>query len=769
MARVAWRGRPTAASSSVAAVALILTTFGGPAADARGQAELHTFHCLHGCPVGAPAIDDIVVREIYTLASNDLTKMADWVAYRVTPQTIGKSGDRKWQPDPWLDPDEALEEADYEGAPTALGIDRGHQAPLAAFSGTPFAADTNILSNITPQGSGLNQAPWQRLEARELTLSQLENGAVYVLTGPLFERVMPAMPRADERHRVPSAYWKVIATADGQADSTEAARGEGKAFGAGMSGRAQAPTRTAPTADTVPGYGGTPLQGGLFDDPDAIAAQAASAAASSDGYRTVRSSLDNRPRIAVADIEATIARGQAIAADPTPFVSGMTTGGGQGACRELPPSAGSGATYEATCNVGVALEQREERCTVPLVVSVAQTSRYRYWCSGFNVGWNGVDDCGLFEQSQCTVTGSHEGRCLQGFRKPWEVCTEPGEPVDELLCDTQVAGARLRGTEVSSQVSERRDESACAAAEDDARCSLQEEACSSSDPVTRTISGVSVTKPCWAWERRYQCNRTTPSQDCSTLDDNAACRFVRAECLTDDQPCPTVERVYSCPIPDGPAAEKQYVCDGDVYCINGECETIEREPNREFKDAAVALNAASQAGRELDPDKLTLFEGERQTCHSKVFGTLNCCRGKAFPLLPGAQLLLPLGCDREEVLLHQRDAQGLCHYVGSYCSDSVLGVCVTKKKAYCCFESKLSRILQEQGRPQIGKPWAKPKAETCHGFTVDEFARLDLSRMDFSEVYAEFQDAAKLPEELATVEAMQRKIGDHYAIAGGGR
>lgn len=166
--------------------------------------------------MGAADIDDIIVREIYTLASNDLTKMADWVAYRVTPDSIGPSGDRKWSPDPWLDSGETLEPEDYDGAPAALGVDRGHQAPLAAFSGTPFASDTNILSNITPQGSALNQAPWQRLEAKENELAKRENIAVYVLTGPLFERVMPGLPKADERHRVPSGYWKVVATADGR-------------------------------------------------------------------------------------------------------------------------------------------------------------------------------------------------------------------------------------------------------------------------------------------------------------------------------------------------------------------------------------------------------------------------------------------------------------------------------------------------------------------------------------------------------------------------
>ena len=36
------------------------------------------------------------------------------------------------------------EPGDYDGASQALGVDRGHQAPLAGQSGTPFAADTNI-------------------------------------------------------------------------------------------------------------------------------------------------------------------------------------------------------------------------------------------------------------------------------------------------------------------------------------------------------------------------------------------------------------------------------------------------------------------------------------------------------------------------------------------------------------------------------------------------------------------------------------------------
>jgi endonuclease G len=171
---------------------------------------------LQACPVGAPENADLVVREIYTLSADPLTKFAVWVAYRVTPDTVGPSQTREWAVDPWLAPDETLEPNDYDDANSALKVDRGHQAPLAAFSGTHFWQETNILSNITPQGSELNQGAWQRLEARETRLAKDANIAVYVLTGPLFEVLGPPLPKANERHRVPSGYWKVIMTEDGR-------------------------------------------------------------------------------------------------------------------------------------------------------------------------------------------------------------------------------------------------------------------------------------------------------------------------------------------------------------------------------------------------------------------------------------------------------------------------------------------------------------------------------------------------------------------------
>ena len=195
---------------SLAVCVLTMTAFLTIQASAQ---EIHADLCMYGCPSGSPLTNDIITRDIYILSSNDSTKFADWVAYRITKDTIGRTQKRTWKPDPWLADDETLEPEDYDGAFVALKTNRGHQAPLASFTATPNWKATNYLSNITPQKSELNQGPWKKLEDAVRALAEkLDTSAVYVMTGPLYEREMPALPNADESHKVPSGYWKIIST-----------------------------------------------------------------------------------------------------------------------------------------------------------------------------------------------------------------------------------------------------------------------------------------------------------------------------------------------------------------------------------------------------------------------------------------------------------------------------------------------------------------------------------------------------------------------------
>jgi conjugal transfer mating pair stabilization protein TraN len=99
-----------------------------------------------------------------------------------------------------------------------------------------------------------------------------------------------------------------------------------------------------------------------------------------------------------------------------------------------------------------------------------------------------------------------------------------------------------------------------------------------------------------------------------------------------------------------------------------------------------------------------------------------------------------ISCGQQDTETAMLNGSGYCHLVGSYCSKewSLVG-CVQKSKGYCCFNSKLGRILQEQGREQMGVGWGSAENPSCGGFTPDQFQALDFSRIDMSEYYGDIK------------------------------
>lgn len=175
------------------------------------KAEIHGPHCLYGCPNIGAITNDVIIRRLYTVSSNDDTNAADWVSYVVDPAYIGKTNERVWRPDPILADDERLEPDDYKGAYKVLGTDRGHLAPLASFTNHPEWETVNYLSNILPQDSDLNRGPWLKLENAERHAAKTLNAPVYVMTGPIYTfDDNRRLPGADEPSRIPSAFWKVV-------------------------------------------------------------------------------------------------------------------------------------------------------------------------------------------------------------------------------------------------------------------------------------------------------------------------------------------------------------------------------------------------------------------------------------------------------------------------------------------------------------------------------------------------------------------------------
>lgn len=127
-----------------------------------------------------------------------------------------------------------------------------------------------------------------------------------------------------------------------------------------------------------------------------------------------------------------------------------------------------------------------------------------------------------------------------------------------------------------------------------------------------------------------------------------------------------------------------------------------------------------------------------------------------------------MSCDPQDQILGVKRGQNLCHLAGSYCSQKmpILGICLETTESYCCFNSKLARIINEQGRPQIGKSWGTGESPNCSGFTPDQFQGLDFSKMDLSEFYAEIMANMKAPDVSQAAQKAQdtvtKKLNYYY-------
>ncbi len=566
----------------------------------------------------------------------------------------------------------------------------------------------------------------------------------------------------------------------------------------------------------VPGYnGGHAPERQYENNPAALEAARVSAARTNEGAVLVIDGSAIRPRVPQQQVDQTIVRGEIINQDPATYVRGVDPSGSTGQCVELPPGGSSPGTFEATCNAGQKIIDEVRTCAPAMVPETTIQTFYDYWVAPDRNGPNGIPVIAGFNamiaSGQCTALPEYLPLCdtqvvygaggsdipaylrfcrprLPGNSQRYTCSSPVPQPFGPNQPFPAVATGQLYfATTSRTTTTVSRDDSVCTPLENDAQCTFQgPEVCTDSSPQTRDINGTMITQACWAWKRDYQCRTIMHGNDCTDLDNNPACQFNRTECLDDPQQgaCKVEERIYTCPIPGNVSDPKQFVCGGDVYCIGGECEAVTREASDEFKDAVVGLESLAQAKREFSDIDFKLFKGTAMGCHKPVFGLVNCCAGKVSGLIPAASGFAALAagpaaiaglatpfltlflCSPKEKELDVRDRMGLCHTVGTYCSDSILGICTSKRRSSCCFLSKLTRILQEQGRAQLNKGWGTPKTPDCAGFTIDEFAQLDLSKMDFTEVYREFMDAAKLPDEAATMTDIQAKIRAYYSRRG---
>jgi len=274
---------------------------------------------------------------------------------------------------------------------------------------------------------------------------------------------------------------------------------------------------------------------------------------------------------------------------------------------------------------------------------------------------------------------------------------------------------------------------------------------------TRNINGYAIFKDAWQYRQIYHCKMV--KDECSQLRAQG-CYQVGSKCKEYKQnKCWIYEQEYHCP--DGKKGlSKAKTPNSGAFCLTGNCHDASYEANAEMLDAISRLSVLKEIQNDLRANKpdVKIFKGNSYQCSRNCLSFKDCCGG-----MKGWGISLHLtGCKPEEKQLAQMRQQSLCRQVGNtYCAEKVLGKCVKKKTSFCCFGTKFARIIQEQGRQQLGIGWGDPKCPDCRALTIDELARIDLSKVDFREVFADIMNKYKQPNVNALQDRVNQRINEN--------
>ena len=237
-----------------------------------------------------------------------------------------------------------------------------------------------------------------------------------------------------------------------------------------------------------------------------------------------------------------------------------------------------------------------------------------------------------------------------------------------------------------------------------------------------------------AWEKRlvFSC-ASKDNSPCQRLRDLGGI-FVAKSCIENDEEgnCLLFEKTYE-------MGKSKAAYDREAFHFSLEEERLfgleEFDPSYEksadfgpvFATYSAIADLQSQiASGRIHPDKPLIFGGHPSTCR-KCFGStqvFDCCYREGRGIIVGAGLG---ECSDEEKKLLEKVGEKKCHKVGSYRKG------IIKRRSYCCFPTLIARIVQEQGREQLGIGWGTAEKPNCAGLTLRDLKRIDFEKIDFSD------------------------------------
>lgn len=265
---------------------------------------------------------------------------------------------------------------------------------------------------------------------------------------------------------------------------------------------------------------------------------------------------------------------------------------------------------------------------------------------------------------------------------------------------------------------------------------------------TREVNGAQITKNCWQYqyeldcakESKYNCNNIDLT-NCTLVEEKCAERITRGGI----EFCVENEQHFACEKQTQYEEEKvqlrknnqtldskDLLC--NVMCLDGNCGEIKKakyELNQEIASATAMLNALKDAKQSISGNTLiNIFKGQTAFCDRKLTNYTNCCKISGW----GTKLGI-VQCSPESKNLAKKRKEKKCIEVGAYCASKFLGLCVIKRTAFCCYDSIVGKLLNQEAKQQLHKNNGTSEHPQCDGLSLEEIHKVDFNKTNFTEFY----------------------------------
>ncbi len=218
----------------------------------------------------------------------------------------------------------------------------------------------------------------------------------------------------------------------------------------------------------------------------------------------------------------------------------------------------------------------------------------------------------------------------------------------------------------------------------------------------------------------------------SLLNQNSGCHIVHAE------------------------SSNKVFCPAELPCASGDCDKSIHESSSDLNEGLGKLGAISNAAQEVTitqagEHQAKLFSGNAQFCKQYPLGSNDCCSGKGW----GKWVL---HCPRELQALQRAKEEHRVVFLGK--KGSLLGT----KYAYCVFPTKLSALIQIEGRwRQLHIPFGGYQQPNCRGLSSAELEHINFDKLPLESLGQEWSLKKTLPDNSAMIQRMTQQINALHA------